>query len=406
MAETGNQAKGGKLSVNGITVVSPCLNEEESIGLVVDAAKQGIARTGLPGEVLVVDNASKDRSAEVARAHGARVILEQRRGYGAALRAGFEAAAHDILVMGDGDLTYDFGRLDDLVLPIVEGRSEFVIGNRLRNVKPGAMPTLHRYIGTPMISWLMRFMFRSKAVRDPNCGMRAILKTTYRRLRCVTTGMEFASEMIVQAIRNNVTMLERDIVYHPRTGVSKLRTFKDGWRHLRFMMLYSPTMMLLLPGVLFWVMSLLLAAPLAAGPIMIETRRVDIHFMIMAGLINIVSLQVITIGLLAKAYAHLSGLRYDPVVAWFYRWFSFERAVLVAAPLAVLGLFVCFRVIFGWVGRGFGTLDEARPLFFAAMCLVNGVQMASSAYLFSIMALPRHLEELPKEAVDTGIADR
>jgi len=406
VAQSDSNQGGVRAAVNGIAVVIPCLNEEESIGLVVDAAKQGIAKTGLPGEVLVVDNASKDRSAEVARAHGARVILEQRRGYGAALRAGFEAAAYDILVMGDGDLTYDFSRLDELVMPIVEGQSEFVIGNRLRNVQPGAMPTLHRYIGTPMISWLMRFMFRSRAVRDPNCGMRAILKSTYKRLRCVTTGMEFASEMIVQAIRNNVRMLERDIVYHPRTGVSKLRTFQDGWRHLRFMMLYSPTMMMLLPGVLFWLVSLNMATPLAFGPIMIETRRVDIHFMIMAGLINIVSIQIITIGLLAKAYAHLSGLRFDPVVAWFYRWFSFERAVMLAVPLVAAGLFVSLKVVFGWVGKGFGTLDEARPLFFAAMCLVNGVQIASAAYLFSIMALPRHLEELPKEAVDTAITDR
>ena len=390
----------------GISVVIPCFNEESSIAQVIDMARQGIRQAGLDGEVVVVDNRSTDRSARIAAEHGARVVREEHPGYGAALRKGFDSAMFEIMVMGDADLTYDFTRLGELVKPILDGEADFVIGNRLRNVQPGAMPWLHRYFGTPFIAFVMRFMFHNKSVRDPNCGMRAITQSAYHRLKCVTTGMEFASEMVVQAIRNGLRFAERDIVYHARVGESKLRSFQDGWRHLRFMLLYSPTMALLLPGLIVWVLGLLMAAPLAFGPIMIDERRVDIHFMIMAGLINIVSIQIITIGLLAKAYAHLSGLRFDPVVAWFYRWFSFERAVMLAVPLVAAGLFVSLKVVFGWVGKGFGTLDEARPLFFAAMCLVNGVQIASAAYLFSIMALPRHLEELPKEAVDTAITDR
>jgi len=390
----------------GISVVIPCLNEGSSIAQVIDMARQGVRQAGLDGEIIVVDNRSTDRSAQIAAEHGARVIREEHPGYGAALRKGFKNANFEIMVMGDADLTYDFTRLGELAQPIMAGEADFVIGNRLRNVQPGAMPWLHRYFGTPFIAFVMRFMFHNKSVRDPNCGMRAITQSGYQALKCVTTGMEFASEMVVQAIRNNLRIAERDIVYHARVGESKLRSFADGWRHLRFMLLYSPTTALLLPGLIVWVLGLLLAAPLAFGPIMIDSRRVDIHFMIMAGLLNIASIQVITIGMLAKAYAHLSGLRDDPVIAWFYRWFKFERVSLLALALIVGGLFVAAGIVWQWVASGFGSLNQARPLFFALLCLVNGVQFGAAGYLFSIMALPRHLDEIPPEARDTGIVDR
>lgn len=390
----------------GISVVIPCLNEESSIAQVIDMARQGIQQAGLDGEIVIVDNRSTDRSAQIAAEHGARVVREEHPGYGAALRKGFENAKFEIMVMGDADLTYDFTRLGDLVKPILDGEADFVIGNRLRHVQPGAMPWLHRYLGTPFIAFVMRFMFHNKSVRDPNCGMRAITQSAYHTLKCVTTGMEFASEMVVQAIRKNLRFAERDIVYHARVGESKLRSFKDGWRHLRFMLLYSPTMALILPGLIVWVLALLLATPLAFGPIMIDSRHVDIHFMIMAGLLNIVSIQIITIGMLAKAYAHLSGLRDDPIIAWFYRWFKFERFSLAALALIVGGLFVAGVIVWQWVASGFSTLDQARPLFFALLCLVNGVQFGAAGYLFSIMALPRHLDEIPPQALDTGIIDR
>ncbi len=171
------------------------------------------------------------------------------------------------------------------------------------------------------------------------------------------------------------------------------------------MLLYSPTMALLAPGLFFWVLGLALSLPLALGPVVIDQRRVDIHFMIMAGLLNITSIQVITIGMLAKAYAHLSGLRDDPVVAWFYRWFTLERVVLLAVGLVVFGVSVAGKIVWQWVASGFGSLDMARPLFFALLCLVNGIQLAAAGYLFSIMALPRHFDELPPQARDTGVRD-
>jgi hypothetical protein len=384
----------------GISVIIPCLNEQDSIAQVIRAAGAGMAKTGLPGEVIVVDNGCTDRTVEIARAEGARVVVETSRGYGSALRSGFAAASYDLLAMGDGDLTYDFTRLDELVRPIQDGEADFVIGNRMRNLQPGSMPWLHRYVGNPLLSMLLRLMFLNRAVRDAHCGMRVIRRDAYRALRCVTTGMEFASEMVVRAIHNKLRIAERDIEYHPRRGESKLRSFQDGWRHLRFMMLHSPTTLLLIPGGFFWAVGLVMALLLARGPIIVQGRHIDIHCMIMAGLLNIASIQVITIGLLAKAYAHLSGLRFDPVVAWFYRWFTFEKAFLLAIPLVLIGAGLSLAVAWEWWRHGFGNLNQARPLFFALLCLVNGVQAACAAYLFSIMALPRHFDEVPPHARD------
>ncbi|MEI6970012.1 MAG: glycosyltransferase family 2 protein [bacterium] len=383
---------------SGISVVIPCLNEQDSIAQVVDAAREGIAATGLPGEVIVVDNGSSDRSSVVAGEHGARVVAEAVKGYGAALRKGFSEARYSIIVMGDGDLTYDFTKLGDLTGPIVSGGFDFVVGNRMSNIRPGSMPGLHRYLGNPILSLLLRLMFWGHAVRDAHCGMRAITQSAYRRLRCVTTGMEFASEMIVSAIHCGLRMTERDIVYHPRVGDSKLKSFSDGWRHLRFMLLHSPTTALLAPGVSAWLVGTFIMLPLAFGPVHIGMRRIDIHCMLIGGLLNTISMQFITLGLLSKAYAHLSGLRHDPVIVWFYAHVTFERLMMFTIPMILTGLAVIGVVVTRWVESDFGPLDQARVLFLAIVCLMNGTQMAAAGYLFSIMALPRHVGRLSDEA--------
>jgi glycosyltransferase involved in cell wall biosynthesis len=394
-----------KLPIDGVTVVVPCLNEADSIARVIEAARAGIAKVGLPGEVIVVDNGSTDGSPALAEAAGARVLHETTRGYGSALRKGFDNASYGVVVMGDADLTYDFTALDDLVKPIIAGQADFVIGNRMNNIRPGAMPPLHRYIGNPILSGALRFMFHDHRVHDAHCGLRAISREAYRGLKCVTTGMEFASEMVVKAIYNKLVITERDIIYHPRVGESKLMSFRDGWRHLRFLMLHSPTTTLIIPGLLFWAMGLILAIPLAFGPITIKARNIDIHFMLMAGLLNIVSLQVMTIGLLAKAYAHLAGLRDDPLIARFYSWFTFEKVASISLALVLAGLVVSGGVIANWVANDFGPLNQARLLFLALIILINGMQVGLAAYLFSIMALPRHIDSLPPQVENTGISD-
>jgi glycosyltransferase involved in cell wall biosynthesis len=175
-------------------------------------ARKGIAKLGVHEDIVVVDNGSTDRSAQIAREHGARVVMEQHRGYGSALRTGFRNARYEIIVMGDADLTYDFTAIDDLVRPILEGKADFVIGNRMKSIKPGAMPMLHRYLGNPLLSFALRIMFHSNLVHDAHCGLRAITADAYRKLHCVTTGMEFASVMVVRAIRCRLIIVERDIV--------------------------------------------------------------------------------------------------------------------------------------------------------------------------------------------------
>ena len=405
-------ATSSSTAFRGISVIIPCLNEEASIGQVIDKARRGITRLtssaagqGLQEEIVVVDNGSTDRSAQIARDHGARVLSERHRGYGSALRKGFANARHEIIVMGDGDLSYDFEMLDALAQPILAGEADFVIGNRMKSIQPGAMPVLHRYLGNPLLSLVLRIRFRSRSVHDAHCGLRAITRAAYDQLRCVTTGMEFASEMVVRAIRCHLRIAERDIVYHPRMGKSKLHSFRDGWRHLRFMILHSPTILLLVPGLVFWVLGLAMTLPLAFGPIVISHRIVDIHCMLIGGVLNIVSIQVITIGLLAKAYGHLSGLHEDAVIAWFYRCFTFDKACIVSGLVVLVGLIITLKVMIEWIASGFGALNQQRLLFFAVLCLVNGVQLGAASFLFSIMALPRHLDRVPREVQDTGIAD-
>lgn len=389
----------------GISVILPCLNEAASLGQVIELARRGIAKLGLQEDIVVVDNGSTDLSAQVARAHGARVLVEPHRGYGSALRKGFDNVRYDIIVMGDADLSYDLASLDTLVLPILKDEADFVMGNRMNDIQPGAMPGLHRYIGNPVLSATLRLLFHNNNVRDAHCGMRAITRDAYQRLHCVTTGMEFASEMVIRASRCNLRITERDITYRPRVGESKLHSFRDGWRHLRFMILHSPTILLLAPGIVGWIIGLAISLPLAFGPFIIQGRLVDIHCMLIGGVLNILSIQIITIGLLAKAYGHLSGLHEDKIVAWFYRWFTFEKACIVSALLIGAGLLLTLWILAQWVASGFGALNQQRLLFFAMICLVNGVQIGAASFLFSIMALPRHIDRLPPESENTGVTD-
>jgi len=395
----------GDESEMGVSVVIPCLNEVGSISSVVQAAQEGLASMGVPGEVIVVDNGSTDGSAAAARGAGAVVVKERRRGYGSAIRCGFGAAKYGILVMADGDLSYDLTKLGEIVRPILDAELDFVMGNRMNGVRPNAMPFLHRHVGNPVLTRLVQIMFHRRDIKDAHSGFRAIRRDAYERLGCITMGMEFASEMIIRAIYAGLRIGYRDIEYHVRTGESKLRTFRDGWRHLRFLVLHSPSMVFVFPGIIFWGVSLLATVPLAAGPVMVSSRRIDIHFMLVMGVLNIVSMQLMSVGILAKAYAHLSGIRHDPVVAWLYKHMSFEVGAVVSGVLIAVGAVVGVYVVGHWTVGGFGELNMARPLFFSVVCMTNGVQLGACSYLFSIMALPRRMDEMDPEDEETAIRD-
>src|SRR5271163_4224238 len=233
-------------SVPLVSVVIPCLNEAENIEECVTAALQALATMGVHGEVVVADNDSEDDSARLAELAGARVVVEHRRGYGSAYLAGFAASSGRYIVMADADLTYDFDEIPRFVAALEEG-AEMVIGDRMDNIQPGAMPWLHRYVGNPILTGLLNLFFRT-GVKDAHCGMRALRREVLERLALRTTGMEFASEMVIRASKEKLKIAEFPIEYHPRGGESKLSSFRDGWRHLRFLLVHSPNHLFIVPG--------------------------------------------------------------------------------------------------------------------------------------------------------------
>src|SRR5918999_1149209 len=292
-----------------VTVVIPCLNEEENIEECVRRARAAMEEAGIPGEVVVADNASEDRSAELAANAGARVITEPRRGYGSAYLAGFAAARGRYIVMADADLTYDFSEIPRFVEHLEAG-ADLVMGDRMDNIQPGAMPWLHRYVGNPILTGVLNMFFRT-GVKDAHCGMRAVRRDVLPRLDLRTTGMEFASEMVIRASKENLDIREFPIEYHPRAGESKLSSFRDGWRHLRFLLVHSPTHLFMLPGALLAALGVLVSLTVLLQ-IQVFGREWDLHAMVAGALLMIVGTQVLALGLCAHAYGTYFMGEQDP----------------------------------------------------------------------------------------------
>jgi glycosyltransferase involved in cell wall biosynthesis len=368
-----------------ISVVMPCLNEETSIGSCVDKAVEGIRRSGLSGEVVVCDNGSTDRSAEIAAAHGARVVHQAQRGYGNAYRTGFEAAHGRYLVMGDADDTYDFTQLDRFIELLQQGY-EYVLGSRFAGeIRPGAMPWLHRYVGNPALTWTLNNLFGLNA-SDAHSGMRAFTREAYDRMRLQTTGMEFASEIVINAAKSQLKTAEVPITYYPRQGDSKLNSVRDGWRHLRFMLLHSPDHLFMLPGLALLFLGVLGMIWLLPGPRLIGTRTVDIHVMVLAALLSILGAQTLLTGLSAKAYAYTHHfVPSDRLIETFYRHFSLERGLLVALVVGGVGLVFNLQVLLTWLAKSLGDLDAVRPALFGSTLIVLGAQTAFSSCLLAIL---------------------
>src|SRR3954462_9325610 len=279
-----------------VSVVIPCLNEAENIEECIRRAQEAIAQHGLDGEVVVADNNSEDGSAELARNAGARVVVEPRRGYGSAYLAGFGAARGQHIVMADAHLTYDFDEIPRFVEKLEDG-ADLVMGDRMDNIQPGAMPWLHRYVGNPILSGILTLFFRT-GVRDAHCGMRAVRREVLPQLDLRTTGMEFASEMVIRAAKEKLDIREFPIEYHPRGGESKLSTFRDGWRHLRFLLVHSPTHLFVIPGLVLFAIGALISL-LVLFEIDLFGRSWQLHAMIAGSLLAIVGTQVVGLGLCA-----------------------------------------------------------------------------------------------------------
>jgi glycosyltransferase involved in cell wall biosynthesis len=369
-----------------VSVVIPCLNEEENIEACVLAAREAMERAGISGEVVVADNASEDRSAELARAAGARVVTEPRRGYGSAYLAGFGAARGTYIVMGDADLTYDFNEIPNFVRELEDG-ADLVMGDRMDNIQPGAMPWLHRYVGNPVLSGFLNVLYRT-GVRDAHCGMRAVRRDKLPVLDLQTPGMEFASEMVIRAAKRGLDIRQFPIEYHPRGGESKLSTWSDGWRHLRFLLVHSPNHLFLIPGLVMAVLGALVMLT-ALAQVSVFGRTWDIHAEIAGALFVIIGVQVVSLGLTAHAYGMYFMGEKDP---WFDRMrarFRLEHGLMLGGATAIIGLAIAVVILIQWISDGFGSLDQSRWAILAATLLICGIQVFFSSFLLSIIGLRR-----------------
>jgi glycosyltransferase involved in cell wall biosynthesis len=370
--------------VPDVSVVIPCLNEEGNIEHCVRAALDVMTRERINGEVVVADNNSEDRSAELATAAGARVVHEPRRGYGSAYMAGFAAARGKYIVMADADLTYDFNEIPHFVAELDDG-AQLVMGDRMDNIHPGAMPWLHRYVGNPVLSGVLNLFFRT-GIRDAHCGMRALRRDVLPTLDLRATGMEFASEMVIRASKENLAIREFPIEYHPRGGQSKLSSFRDGWRHLRFLLVHSPTYLFILPGLVITTIGALVALMVLAQ-VDVFGRKWDLHAMIGGSLFMIVGTQVLALGLCAHAYGTYFMGEKDP---WFDRMrarFRLEHGLMLGGALALLGCAMAAVIVVMWINRGFGAISEERLAVAAATLMIVGIQVFFSSFLLSILGL-------------------
>ncbi len=369
-----------------VSVVIPCLNEAENIEECVRRSLEALAGAGIAGEVVVADNASEDGSAELAAAAGARVVHEPRRGYGSAYLAGFAAARGEYVVMLDADMTYPFKDIPRFVEELRAG-AQLVMGDRMDNIQPGAMHWMHRYIGNPLLSGTLNLFFRT-GVRDAHCGMRGFRRDILALLDLRATGMEFASEMVIRASKERLDIREFPIEYAPRGGESKLSRFRDGWRHLRFLLVHSPTHLFIVPGVILLAIGALIAA-ISLSQLPILGREWNLHTLIAGELMAVVGVQIVALGLCAHAYGTYFMGEKDP---WFDRMrarFRLEHGLMIGGAIVLAGV-VAGAVIVGiWIQRGFGALSEERLAATAAALVIIGLQIFFSSFLLSILGLRR-----------------
>ncbi|MBI3963224.1 MAG: glycosyltransferase family 2 protein [Deinococcus sp.] len=371
-----------------VSVVMPCLNEEQSIGQCVRQAREALKSAGLKGEVVMSDNGSTDRSVAIAQEQGARVVHQSIRGYGAAYLQGIRSARGRYIVIGDSDGTYPFERIPDFVARLREG-FDLVMGSRLKGqILPGAMPWLHRSIGNPLLSGILRLLFGG-SVSDAHCGMRAFTKEAFQRLRLHTTGMEFASEMVINALKARLRIAEIPITYSPRHGQSKLHSLRDGWRHLRFMLLRSPTALFVVPGALFIAAGLVVQLALLGRQPTFAGVALGAHSATLGSFLAILGFQVAFLGLCARTVALSTGLEQeDRLLQAFYRGFTLERGVLAGALLFLIGFVQDALILRKWVALRFGPLQEIHPAIFALTLMALGAQLVFASFLLSVLRLP------------------
>jgi glycosyltransferase involved in cell wall biosynthesis len=378
-----------------LTILMPCLNEAKTIRICIAKAQHFLKTSGITGEVLIADNGSTDGSIELALSCGARLILVAEKGYGAALASGIEAAQGKFVIMGDADDSYDFTDLDCFLNKLRDGY-DLVMGNRFRGgIAPGAMPSLHYYVGNPVLSFIGRLFFRIP-IQDFHCGLRGFRTNAIRDLRLQTTGMEFASEMIVRSALKGLTLAEVPTALKPdgRGRAPHLKTWRDGWRHLKFLLMYSPRWLFFYPGIAITSLGAFLSAMLIWGPVSVGGGIVlDLNTFLAGCLLTVIGVQLITFGALARYYAAITGMLPDGRHgARILRWCRTDRFLQIAATLIFIGV-VIFGICFvAWARVEFGNLSDSRiPRFVAAglSLTIIGIQTGFAGFLFGIFDIPR-----------------
>jgi glycosyltransferase involved in cell wall biosynthesis len=381
-----------------LSIVMPCLNEAETIASCIEKAKESIARLQVDGEILVADNGSTDGSIEIATELGARVLQIKEKGYGNALRGGIEAAEGRWIIMGDADDSYDFSHIAPFIEKLREG-FDLVMGCRLPKgggqIMKGAMPWKHRWIGNPALSGIGRLFFEA-SVTDFHCGMRAFTKEAYQQMGLRTTGMEFASEMVIKATLLGMRVAEVPITLYKdgRSRPPHLRSWLDGWRHLRFMLLYSPTWLFLVPGVFLLLVGAAFSTRLQMGPWIVGPFGFDTNTMLVCSMLQVVGLQIFFFGMFARMFAVSEGLQPDipGPLSKLFTFFNLERGLILGFAIFIMGMIKLVQATLSWKAAHFGVISHSESLHQvipAVTSIMMGVQVIFSSFFLSILGLPR-----------------
>ncbi len=372
-----------------VSAVMPCLDEARTLGTCITKAFAAFDGLGVRGEVVVADNGSTDGSRDIARSLGARVVDVPRRGYGAALMGGIEAARGSIIVMGDSDDSYDWTAIGPFIDAIRSG-DDLVMGDRFAGgIRPGAMTASHRYIGNPLLSFISRVVFRTR-IGDFHCGMRALTPEAYARMQLRTPGMEFATEMVANAVLEGLRIGEVPVVLYPdgRGRPPHLDTFRDGWRHLRFIVTYAPDQLFIAPGILFLFLGILLVALLSAGPVVVGPVYLGIHWLAIGSMLALIGTSLFTFGTVAKVVIRRRHPTFDSrIVDWVLHRFRVEAGLLAGLGLAAIGAAVVATIVIRFVAAGGGPSEgTVHPFTAAATVLAVGVEIALGSFLLRLVA--------------------
>jgi len=377
-----------------LSILMPCLNEAETLEICIQKAQKSLRELDIIGEVIVADNGSTDGSQDIAVRMGARVVPIAAQGYGSALMGGIVAARGVYIIMGDADDSYDFSNLGAFVEKL-RGGCDLVMGNRFQGgVKPGAMPPLHKYLGNPVLTWVGRLFFASPA-GDFHCGLRGFRRDSILKLDLQTTGMEFASEMVVKASLYKLGIAEVPTVLSPdgRSRPPHLRTWRDGWRHLRFLLLYSPRWLFLYPGAALMILGLIIVVWLLPGSRKVGSINFDVHTLLYGAIAIIIGFQAVTFAFFTKVFAISEKLLpEDPKLNKIFRYITLETGLIVGVTLILIGIVGSFLSLTIWSETAFGSLDPSKTLRLvipSLTCLTVGLQMVLSSFFLSVLGLKR-----------------